>query len=183
MTTPLSRRLTTRWAPAVLTAAGLVAVAGCSSSTLDAQKLNEEISKQVATLVPEGTQTSVNCPDGVKPEQGGTFTCTLTVNGQDAVIDVTQTDADGNVTFESQSAILFMDQAQDEITKEVTTQVPGTWSTTCNPPGSSEGIYLAPPGTTFDCDVTGTTDGGEQQSGTAVVTVDDNEGNISFEIK
>lgn len=76
-----------------------------------------------------------------------------------------------------------MDQAQDEITKEVTAEVPGTWTTTCTPPGSSEGIYLAEPGTTFDCAVTGTTEAGEQQSGTAVVTVDDNEGNISFEIQ
>jgi hypothetical protein len=168
--------------PTALAAASVVAISGCSSS-LDSEKLSQEITSQVDALVPEGTQTSVNCPSGIKPEQGATFTCTLTINGQDAVIDVTQSDADGNVTFESQSAILFMDKAQEEITSKVTEQVPGTWTTTCNPPKASGGVYLAEPGSTFDCSVTGVTGDGQEQSGTAVVTVDDNKGNISFEIQ
>ena len=96
---------------------------------------------------------------------------------------MTQKDDQGNVSFESESAILFMNQAQEKITTELTKQVPGTWTTTCNPQGSNDGIYVAKPQTTFDCSVSGTTAAGEQQNGTVEVTVTDNKGNITWKVK
>ncbi|MCB0914247.1 MAG: DUF4333 domain-containing protein [Actinobacteria bacterium] len=170
----------------VLAASGgaLAILAGCSvSSNLDSAKLQDQITQEVQAVVPEGTEVSVSCPSDIAISAGATSECTMNVAGQTAQVVVTQEDSEGNVVFESASAILFLDQAQDEITKEVTAQIPGNWTTTCAPPGSSSGIYVAPPGTTFDCVVSGTTAGGEQQEGTAVVTVDDNKGNISFSVQ
>lgn len=66
----------------ILATATLGTLTACSASTLDADKLSQEITTQVQALVPEGTQTSVDCPSDIKPEQGGTFTCTLTVNAR-----------------------------------------------------------------------------------------------------
>ncbi len=169
---------------ALAAAAGLLILSGCSgSSTLDSGKLQDEITSEVQAVVPEGTAVSVVCPSDVALQSGATTECTMTVAEQPATVVVTQEDDQGNVVFESNSAILFLDRAQEEITNEVTAQIPGSWTTACSPVGASAGIYLATPGTTFDCTVSGTTSSGEQQNGTAMVTVDDNKGNISFVVQ
>ena len=41
---------------------------------------------------------------------------------------------------------------------------------------------MATPGSTFSCQITGTTAEGANQSGTATVTVDDNQGNVSIKV-
>jgi hypothetical protein len=172
---------TRRTAYGLLTLGATAAIlAGCGASTLDAGKLQNEIATEVQKLVPEGTEVSVTCPSGVAIEAGATFDCTMDVAGQSATIVVTQEDAEGNVAFESKSAIIYLDQTQAEITKEVVAQAPGTWTTTCTPPGSNANVYLAEPGTTFDCVVAGTFEDGEATEATATVTVEDNAGNISF---
>jgi hypothetical protein len=152
------------------------------SSDIDSARLETAIQEEIEKSV-TGATAEVSCPDDIKAEAGSTFDCTATVNGQQATIVVTQKDGDGNVSFESQQAFLFMDQAQDLVTNFVTENVPGTWTTTCNPPGAQGNIYVATPQTDFECQVTGTTAGGEQQSGTAIVTVDDNEGNVSVRVE
>jgi hypothetical protein len=45
------------------------------------------------------TGVTVTCPDGIKAEKGGTFTCTAAAQGQTVTVQVTQTDDQGNVTF------------------------------------------------------------------------------------
>ncbi len=149
--------------------------------TLNTEKLQSAVQAEIVKVVPNAT-AEVSCPADVKAEAGATFDCTATVNGQQATIKVTQKDADGNVNFESQQAFLFQDQAQAAVTKFVTQQVPGTWQTTCTMPGSQGGVYVATPGSTFSCQITGTTAEGANQSGTATVTVDDNQGNVSIKV-
>lgn len=149
--------------------------------TLNSEKLQKAVEAEIVKVVPNST-AAVTCPGDVKAEAGATFNCTAVVNGQNATIVVTQKDADGNVNFESQQAFLFQDKAQTAVTNYITEKVPGTWSTTCEMPGAQGGVYVATPGGTFTCQVTGTTAAGEKQSGTATVTVDDNQGNVSIQV-
>lgn len=149
--------------------------------TLNTEKLQTAVQAEIVKVVPNAT-ADVSCPTGVKAESGATFDCTATVNGQQATIKVTQKDADGNVNFESQQAFLFQDKAQTAVTNFVTQKVPGTWQTACDMPGSQGGVYVAAVGSTFTCQISGTTAEGASQSGTATVTVDDNQGNVSIKV-
>ena len=109
------------------------------SSDIDSARLETAIQDEIEKSV-TGATAEVSCPDDIKAEAGSTFDCTATVNGQQATIVVTQKDSDGNVSFESQQAFLFMDQAEDLVTNFVTENVPGTWTTACNPPGAQGNI-------------------------------------------
>lgn len=78
----------------------VLAVTGAAcSSTLDTQGLEEQI---VALLEERGGPevTEVTCPDDVEAEAGATFECTATGDGVEWVVQVTQTDDQGNVEIE-----------------------------------------------------------------------------------
>ncbi len=80
----------------------VVALAGCSVSVggLDMQKAQTEIAKGIEEQT-DATGVSVTCPEGVPMEQGNTFTCNATTaEGEKATITVTQTDDQGNITWE-----------------------------------------------------------------------------------
>lgn len=149
--------------------------------TLNTEKLQTLVQEKITEVAP-GATAAVTCPGDVKAEAGATFDCTAVVNGQDATIVVTQDDADGNVSYEAKQAFLLQDKAQEAVTTFVTQKVPGTWTTTCTMPGAQGGVYIATPGSTFTCQVSGTTAEGANQTGTATVTVDDNEGNVSIQV-
>ena len=76
-----------------------VVLAGCGETTIDADKLEGEIAQGVEEQT--GTRNvSVDCPDDVKAEKGGTFECEVTApGGVKANAPVTQTDDDGNVEW------------------------------------------------------------------------------------
>jgi len=78
-----------------LIAAGLV-LAGCGGK-IDGDGLESEITKDAEErgIVIDG----VDCPSP-ETEMGATFTCTVTVKGQDSEFDVVQTDDDGNVRYD-----------------------------------------------------------------------------------
>ena len=86
--------------------AGLaVAGAGCSVSigdtTLDTDKLEDEIRTSVQQRLEESTGISVDCPTDVDAEEGDVFRCTLTTpDGEKREVVVRQTDDDGNVRWE-----------------------------------------------------------------------------------
>ena len=59
---------------------GLLTVAGCGSDTVDQSKVEQGIeSSSLATSTTE--ITSASCPDDVKKEKGGTFTCDVKLSG------------------------------------------------------------------------------------------------------
>jgi hypothetical protein len=78
-------------------AIAVLTVMGCGGDEIDATGLEEEITKDAAGrgLVLDG----VDCPSP-ETEEGATFTCTVTVKGQDNEFEVRQTDDDGNVTYD-----------------------------------------------------------------------------------
>ena len=83
-----------------VTCASLALLAtACGDSKLDTSKLEDQIEKTLADRT-GFTITSVRCPDDVKAEKGGTFRCTVaTARGERAVVNVTQTDDKGGVTW------------------------------------------------------------------------------------
>ena len=77
---------------------GLLAAA-CGTSKLDTSRLESQIEKTLGDRTGFSIK-SVRCPDDVKAEKGGTFRCTVTTErGQGAVVNVTQTDDKGGVTW------------------------------------------------------------------------------------
>lgn len=85
----------------VLAALALAAtgVAGCGTTTLDTDKAETEITKELDKQV--GTGAKVSCPDDVEVKQGDTFNCTATdPEGNKATIVVTQKDDEGNISWE-----------------------------------------------------------------------------------
>lgn len=184
LTTQNSRfsRVATRGIGVATLALAGVSLAACGGSSLDSQKLQNTISAKINEVVPGATVT-VSCPSDVKPQQGGTFQCTATVNGQQVNLVVTQNDDKGNVSYKSEQAFLSMEKAQTKISEQLAKQVPGDWTTTCDPQGATDGIYVAKPQTTFDCSVSGTSAEGAPQTGTVVVTVTDSDGNIDWKLQ
>lgn len=69
------------------------------SSTLDTDGLED----QIRSLMEERggpAVTEVTCPDEIEVEAGATFECTATGDGVEWVVQVTQTDDQGNVEIE-----------------------------------------------------------------------------------
>ncbi len=105
-------KLFNRWSAGAGTVAvvvGLLAMAGCGSDdTVDASKAEQGI--ESSSLSTSTTQiTSASCPDDVKKEKDGTFTCDVKLSGGGkAEVTVTQT-SDRNTfsyAFKSGSVVL-----------------------------------------------------------------------------
>jgi hypothetical protein len=78
-------------------AALALVMAGCTR-TLDKQSLEAQLATDLQS---NGSTYTVACPDGVKAQAGGTFQCTATgPDGTSLALTVTQTDDQGNVTWE-----------------------------------------------------------------------------------
>ena len=82
---------------ALVVVTAVLALMGCGGDEIDAAGLEEEITKDAAGrgLVLD----AVDCPSP-ETEEGATFTCTVTVKGQDNEFEVRQTDDDGNVSYD-----------------------------------------------------------------------------------
>jgi hypothetical protein len=86
---------------AVLVVAMLAIAGGCTrTKTLDGQGLDETLANDLSQKLNVQGFT-VSCPDDVPAEAGGTFQCTATnPDGTQITLQVTQTDDQGNVTYE-----------------------------------------------------------------------------------
>ena len=81
-----------------LAVAALVTATSCTKP-LDTSQLQTTLKRQLEADTGT-TGLIVSCPTDVKVQQGGTFQCTVTKSGTaNLTIDVTQTDAKGNVTW------------------------------------------------------------------------------------
>jgi len=87
-------RSTIRWIAVV----ALVMGAAACSRTIDKTSLETSIKTQLEKQ-PGVTGVTVTCPDNIKAQQGGTFTCTAVAQGQTVTLQITQTDDQGHVTF------------------------------------------------------------------------------------
>jgi hypothetical protein len=86
------------------------ALAGCSGSVsvggsdLDIDKLETTIAGEMQTQLNLSGTPTVTCPDPVPIEQGNVFTCTAELDGDTVDVEVTQTDDQGNVTWQTVDA-------------------------------------------------------------------------------
>jgi len=121
-----------------------VALSGCTK-TIDASKGEAEISK--AVRVQAGVPVKeVSCPEDVKVEKGGTFTCTVTAkDGTKGNVQVVQSDGDGNVKFEA--PFIHMDEAEGSIVEQINAQVKNAGQVTVDCPD----IVVGEPGAPFTC--------------------------------
>lgn len=87
-------RSTVRWIAVLLLTFGAVAC----SRTIDKASLESSIKTQLEAKTGISGVT-VTCPDNIKAQQGGTFTCTAAAQGQTVTLQITQTDDQGHVTF------------------------------------------------------------------------------------
>jgi hypothetical protein len=78
----------------------LVVAAAACSKTLDTTELEGSLKDQLETQLDVNGLT-VDCPDDIEAESGNTFRCTATgSDGSEATVEVTQTDDQGNLTWE-----------------------------------------------------------------------------------
>jgi hypothetical protein len=96
-----------------------IAFAGCGGGEIDAGDLEAEITKdaeQEVNVVLDG----VDCPSP-ETDEGATFTCTVTVKGEDKDLEVVQIDDDGNVRYDFTGLVegpAVNDTAADEASVE-----------------------------------------------------------------
>ena len=147
-------KLSNRWsagAGSVAVVVGLLATAGCGSDdTVDASKAEQGI--ESSSLSTSTTQiTSASCPDDVKKEKDGTFTCDVKLSGGGkAEVTVTQT-SDRNTfsyAFKSGSVVLPGSTVDKEIEQDLADA--GIKDATVNCPAT----VPVKPGTTVTCPVT-----------------------------
>ena len=82
--------------------AGLVAGAVLSACTMTLSLNADQLEQAITTGIAEqmGVTVTVECPDDRPMQQGDVFTCTATTaEGESRTVEVTQTDAAGNVNW------------------------------------------------------------------------------------
>ena len=83
-----------------VTALALIVAAAACSKTLDTTELEGSLKDQLETQL-DVSGLTVDCPDDIEAAAGDTFRCTATgSDGSEATIEVTQTDDQGNLTWE-----------------------------------------------------------------------------------
>jgi len=82
----------------IVAACSLVGALACTK-TLDSGGLEDQIKSLLADRGGP-TVSSVTCPDDIKVQAGGTFTCTATDQNTTYTIKVTQADDQGKVDIE-----------------------------------------------------------------------------------
>lgn len=88
----------------VLLGAGVLVTAatlsGCSATELDVNKLESTISTEMQSQLGLDAAPTVTCPDPISIETGKVSTCTAELDGESVNIEVTQTDDQGNVSWQ-----------------------------------------------------------------------------------
>ncbi len=84
----------------LIIACTVAALSACSSGGLDIDKLESTLATELQTQLDLSAAPTVTCPDDVPIEKDNVFNCTATLDGESADIQVTQTDDQGNVSWE-----------------------------------------------------------------------------------
>jgi hypothetical protein len=75
----------------------VAALAGCGGSTIDGGGLEDEITEDAAAA--GLTLDGVDCPSP-DVDEGDTFSCTVTVKGEERALEIRQRNDDGNVEYD-----------------------------------------------------------------------------------
>lgn len=149
----------------------LLMIVACSAEkTVDTASIEAQIAKDASAS--RGVEVKVTCPGKVKAEKGGEFTCRATDGeGNSLSIRATQTDDSGHITWDL--VALNIPKVEQELTNSVSEEVGTPVEVDC--PAI---LVDSRPGEQIECAVT------DQQGGTGnvVVTVVDDQGNISWEL-
>jgi Domain of unknown function (DUF4333) len=136
----------------------------------DAQREVGQLGEQLLGVAPEG----VNCPADVEVKNGGTFTCTAKVDGQDVKFTVTQTDDQGHVEVTTDNKVVKVSDVEDDISSQVeaaadTTEMVNA-DTTCDANGRT--VLVDPDGEQLHCTVSNADDSSQSIGITATVGKD-----------
>jgi hypothetical protein len=118
----------------------IVSVAGAEATgaaTLNTANVRRAISERVTATYPGLTFGNVSCPDGVPRRQGARFTCTVQLPGTFIILDATQSDGRGSVTFETRQVVVSRQAIEEFVAANAS--LPGT--ITC---GSTAWLVLRP---------------------------------------
>lgn len=174
-----------RYAAVSLATLAAAALAGCSGSVsvggsgLDSAQVEETIKTKLETLVPAGTEITVDCPENIEAKAGTITDCTAKVGDQTLPYKVEQTDDEGKFNADPTMAVIDLDKAQTVIAGQIAEQAGGEWTLTCEPAGTAR-IYVIAVDGTFTCAASGT-DGTNTDEADIKVTVTDLDGNVSWE--
>jgi hypothetical protein len=145
--------LSNRWNVVVGSVAigvGLLAMAGCGSDdTVDASKAEQGI--ESSSLSTSTTQiTSASCPDDVKKQNGGTFTCDVKLSGGGkAKVTVTQTSDHNTFSYAFKSGSVELPGSTVDKAVEQELANAGIKGATVNCPAT----VPVKPGTTVTCPI------------------------------
>jgi len=152
-----------------LSAAGALLLTGCSTS-IDIDTLEQSVQTGLSEQV--GGEWTVQCPDSMEVQAGLTTNCLATnAEGESIDVNVTQTDDQGNVTWEVPATGIDVDAIESSVAADLGAQVGGEWTVQC-----PDDIPLEQ-GLTANCSAT-SADG---QSTMINVTQTDDQGNVSWE--
>jgi hypothetical protein len=178
-------------AVAAATLAATTILGGCSASftigdqTLDADKVAAAVQSDLQSRVGDAAKLDVTCPEDVAIKAGATTECTATVGSQTASYKVTLTDDAGGFSFQPIEAIIDLDKAQTTIAGQLAAKtagkIAGSWSLTCDP-ADGERLYVVAVEETFECAAKATDSNGTRTTKDIVVTVDDTDGNVTWQV-
>jgi hypothetical protein len=152
-----------------LAAAGLLFLSGCSTS-IDVDTLEQSVQTGLGEQL--GGEWTVQCPDSMEVQAGLTTNCMATsADGEAIDVNVTQTDDQGNVTWEVPSSGLDVATLESSVAAELGAQVGGEWTVQC-----PDDIPMQE-GLTANCDATDA----DGQSTMIDITQTDDQGNVTWE--
>lgn len=136
---PLDRRRRSprrhRWIAQAVVAGGVAVagLAGCGAqagATIDAAKLNSQISTGLAQRL-SIPAPPVRCPAGQANRKGTTFRCSTTIDGQALAITAAVSDDQGNVHWQPSDALISTPRAAAAIDRQFGTQLQVPITATC----------------------------------------------------
>jgi Domain of unknown function (DUF4333) len=154
------------------------ALGACGTTVIDMNKLSKAITENVeGALADDAEVGAVSCPKSsdVKVKAGGTFECSIKVDGQQGRLEITQNDDKGNVKFEPLDAFLIVSKLEAEITSGIKDQAGVDAKVDCGTNGKA--TLIKAPGDVFTCSAAA-----EAETRDVKVTVEDTDGNITWEV-
>jgi hypothetical protein len=133
----------------LVVALALVTGAGCGGAgRVDTREVERGL---VADFVPlDGVAVEgAECPNQVDRGAGGSFLCTVSVDGQQLEVRVVQVDDDGTVRFEQQQTVFEAAQVNAEVASQVGRELGQLVTATC---GDSQ-VIVVDAGASVTCDV------------------------------
>jgi hypothetical protein len=157
-------------------ASAIVVLAGIATAalfllaprTVEPESVQREIVRITQTAVGVAP-TDVKCPEGVKAETGGTFTCTGTVDGQPVNYFVTQDDDKGHLTI-TNDRIVKLSEVESVLAQKVGSDVGVPVTVSCEPAGKT--VVVNAPGTPIACTATNAADSSDSAGISVTVAAD-----------